>query len=82
MIRPSADPEGRAALMTLWSLGGVVLHHHMKRLLGVDLTDADATREPGFIQYVRPALELIGTGMFTEDFNARLTDMFETRDES
>lgn len=82
MIRPSSHPEDRAALMTLWSLGGIVLHHHMKRLLNVDLTHRDATREPDFIRYVRPALEIVGTGMFTEEFNDRLTDMFETRNET
>jgi AcrR family transcriptional regulator len=78
MMRPTADPEGRAALPTLWSLGGLVLHHHMRRLLGIDLTDPDVAHDPDFIRYVRPALELIGSGMFTDEFNARLTDMFET----
>jgi AcrR family transcriptional regulator len=82
MIRPSPHPEGRARLMTLWSLGGVVLHHHMKRLLGVDLTDREVTADPEFIRYVRPALEMVGTGMFTEEFNARLTDMFDTKEET
>jgi len=82
MIRPSSHPEDRAALMTLWSLGGIVLHHHMKRLLGVDLTDPDVTRDPGFMRYVRPALEMVGTGMFTEEFNTRLEDTFETRNET
>lgn len=77
MIRPSDDPVGRAALITLWSLGGIVLHHHMKRLLGVDITDPDVTQDPEFIRYVRPALEVAGTGMFTDDFTARMTDMFE-----
>jgi AcrR family transcriptional regulator len=80
MIRPTSHPEDRAALMTLWSLGGIVLHHHMKRLLGVDLTDHDVTSDPGFMRYVRPALEMVGTGMFTEEFNARLTDMFDTKE--
>jgi AcrR family transcriptional regulator len=80
MIRQSSHPEDRAALMTLWSLGAIVLHHHMKRLLGVDLTDPEVTTDPEFIRYVRPALEMVGTGMFTEEFNARLTDMFDTKE--
>jgi hypothetical protein len=54
----------------------------MQRLLGVDLTDREVTQDPGFIRYVRPALEMVGTGMFTEEFNARLTDMFDTKDET
>lgn len=79
MIRPSGDPHGRAALITLWSLGGIVLHHHMQRLLGVDITDPDVAHDPEFVRYVRPALEVAGTGMFTDEFATRLADMFETR---
>lgn len=68
-MRPSEDPEGRAGLLTLWVLGGLVLHHHMKRILGVDLSDPKVTDDPGFIRYVRPAIEAVGTGMFTEEFS-------------
>lgn len=72
MFRPSSDPEGRAGLLTLWTLGGLALHHHMKRILGVDLTDPDAADDPQFIRYLRPALEVVGSGMFTEAFNEQM----------
>jgi AcrR family transcriptional regulator len=34
MLRPSADPHGRAVIMVLWNLGLLVLHRHLDRLLG------------------------------------------------
>lgn len=82
MIRPGGDVTGQAALLTLWSLGGLVLHHHMKRLLGVDLSDPGVAEDPEFVRYVRPAMEIVGVGMFTDEFNARLAETFETRDET
>jgi AcrR family transcriptional regulator len=78
MIRPSSDPEGRAALITLWSLGALVLHHHMKRIIGVDLTDPDVATDPEFIRYVRPAIEVFGSGVFTDEFNEQISKTFET----
>ena len=39
MLRPSADPRGRAIVLTMWNLGALVLHHHLERLIGLDLTD-------------------------------------------
>lgn len=76
MLRPSGDPRGRAALLTLWSLGGLALHHHMRRILGVDITDPDVADDPAFIRYVRPAMEVVGTGMFTDEFNQQIEATF------
>ena len=76
MLRPSEDHRGRVVLMTLWALGGIVMHSHMKRLLGVDLTDPDVTTSPDFINYVRPVMEIVGTGMFTDEFTAQLSGAF------
>ncbi|MEX1280701.1 MAG: TetR family transcriptional regulator [Acidimicrobiia bacterium] len=75
-LRPSADPRARARLLTLWSLGGLVLHRHMERLLGVDLTAPDVGTDPDIANYARPALELLGTGIFTDEFLARVQQAF------
>jgi AcrR family transcriptional regulator len=75
-LRPSADPVGRARVMTLFSLGSLVLHHHAKRLLGVDLTDPD-TQPTDLMPYARPALEILGQGMFTDEFAETARAAFE-----
>ena len=75
-LRPSADPAGRAAVMTLFSLGSLVLHHHARRLLGVDLVDP-ATEPADLIAYAGPALEILGEGIFTDAFAAAARQAFE-----
>jgi AcrR family transcriptional regulator len=67
MLQPSDDTRGRAVILVLWSLGGLVLHRHMHRLLGVDLTDPDVGTSPSMARYVGPVYDLVGRGIFTED---------------
>ncbi len=66
LMRPSDDPRGRAVILVLWSLGGLVMHRHMQRLLGVDLTDPDVGTSPSIARYVGPAYHLLGQGVFTD----------------
>jgi len=80
-IRPSPNPRGRAALVALWQLGALVLHKHMYRLLGVDLTDPEATTSPAIINYVGPVYEVLGTGFFTEEFSERLQEVLDAMTE-
>src|SRR5665647_2163718 len=68
MLRPSADPRGRAAVLTLWSLGGLVLHRHLERILCVDLTAPDLGSDPAITGYIGPAMEILGEGVLTESF--------------
>lgn len=74
MIRPLDDRSGVAAVLTIWSLGALVLHSHLDRLLGVDLTDPDAASGHGLAQYAGPAYELLARGIFTEEFARRALD--------
>lgn len=71
MVRPASDARARAVVLTLWSLGALVMHRHLERLLGVDLT---ATEDTQLARYVAPAYELLGTGVFTEDFAGHVVD--------
>lgn len=82
MLRPSDHPSERAALLTLWLLGGIVLHRHMKRLLGVDLTDPHVNLDPNFLAYIRPAFEILGQGVFTEDFIAQTSAALSSQDQT
>ena len=70
MIRPAADSRGRAVILTMWNLGALVLHQHVQRLLGVDLTDPAFGTDPAIASYVAPIYEIYGEGVLTENFAA------------
>lgn len=69
-LRPTAYPYGRAAVLTAWSLGALVLHKHVERLLGADLT-GDPSEAGG---YLRPATEVLSDGVVTEAVARRLQE--------
>lgn len=72
MLQPTRDPRGRAVVLTLWSLGALVLHEHVRRLLGVDLTDPDLGQHDDVLAYAGPAYEIFGAGVFTPEFAAQV----------
>lgn len=58
----SDDLRTRTKVLTLWSMGAVVLHEHARRLLDVDLTgDPEAMRS-----YAVPATEILGRPLLGE----------------
>jgi AcrR family transcriptional regulator len=66
MIRPSDHERERAAILTVWGLGALVLHEHLERLIGVDIT-ADFSGDPKAVSaYMAPILELYSNGLLTE----------------
>jgi TetR/AcrR family transcriptional regulator, regulator of cefoperazone and chloramphenicol sensitivity len=69
-IRPSRDPDARAALLVTFELGLLVLQQHLSRALGQDVT-APAGAE----RWSRVAVELYTNGVLTDDrFLTALTD--------
>ena len=66
ILRPTDDPRGRAVVLVLWSLGGLVLHDHFERLLGVDLTDPDVATDPRIAAYLGPIAEILRSGIFAD----------------
>jgi hypothetical protein len=74
ILQPTDDPHGRATVIALWFLGALVMHHHMERLLGVDLTNPDVTTDPAFLNYMRPMAEIMGSGIYTEGFAAQMKE--------
>ena len=76
MVRPSPNPSGRAAVLTLWSLGALVMHRHLKRILGVDLTDPDISADPAMASYAIPVYEILGQGVLTEAIATHLQSAF------
>lgn len=76
MLRPTDHPRQRAAVLTMWSLGALVLHEHVQRLLGVDLTAQDLVGQPAVTNYFAPATEIFCDGLVTETFGATLRGAF------
>jgi hypothetical protein len=72
MLRPTANPRGGAAVLAVWSLGALVLHSHLERILGVDLTDPAFGSDPDIGSYFGPVYEILSNGIFTESFGAHL----------
>lgn len=75
ILKPSRFPRERAALLTLWSLGAVVLYEHVERLLGIDLLDA-WYESPEAKNYAGPALEMFSHGLMTEAAAERMQRAF------
>ena len=75
MLQPSDDPRGRAAVLTLWSLGAVVMHEHVARVLGADLTSGSAS---DMAAYAVPAAEILGRGVLAPGLYERIRDGFTT----
>ncbi len=73
MLRAASEPRARAAVLTLWSLGALVLHRHVERILGVDLTAAEIGTGPAVAGYVGATTEMLAEGVLTESFAADLS---------
>jgi AcrR family transcriptional regulator len=71
-LTPSEQPRARTTVLTIWSLGALVLHEHLQRLLGADLTGDPADLGP----YAVPAAELLTHGLLHEDVYAQVRDAF------
>lgn len=76
LIKPTEFPYERATVLAIWALGALVLHEHLERLIGVDLT-GDYTQDPAAISaYMAPALEIFSTGFITEATVRLMSDAF------
>ena len=62
LVRPSTDPAARVAVLTLMGMGTLVLHEHLRRLIGEDLIGSDGPP----LRYINAVMELFTDGFFTE----------------
>ncbi len=70
-VRPLDHPRGVAAVLTLWSLGALVLHEHVRRILGTDLTGPMSTAALS-AGYAVPAMEVLTHGLIAPGMYERL----------
>jgi AcrR family transcriptional regulator len=76
MIKPSNHERGRAAILVVWGLGALVLHEHLDRLIGVDIT-ADFSKDPKAVSaYMAPILEIYAEGLLTETTVQLMSEAF------
>lgn len=73
LITPSDDPRARAVVLTVWSLGSLVLHDHVNRTLGIDLT-GDPQQLGG---WTVPAAEVLAKGVLPVELYERVRDAFD-----
>lgn len=78
LVAPLPDVRIAARMLTIYSLGSLVLARHLKRMLGVDVTAADFATQPGVADYVRVQLALF-SGMLTPALAERITTDLEER---
>lgn len=76
ILNPTEHAEERAAVLTLWSLGALVLHEHARRILGVELVgSAENLAETG-TAYFRGATDILSRGVISPAMAERLADAF------
>ncbi|PKQ26700.1 MAG: TetR family transcriptional regulator [Actinobacteria bacterium HGW-Actinobacteria-4] len=68
MLTPTDNPRERAIVLTLWSLGSIVLHDHAKRLMGVDLVDGTPEQ---LTTWALAGADILGRGVIDPDFYAK-----------
>jgi len=78
LLMPSNYPQQRAAILTIWSLGALVLHEHLERLTGVDITKP-LDNPKAASSYIAPALEIL-RGVLTEATVNMMSESFHQRE--
>lgn len=76
-LKPADDLRGRAVVLVMWSLGALVLHEHITRLTGADLTEGPAHMGP----WILPAMEILGKGVLADDVYESYRSAFAEQEE-
>ena len=71
LLKPAEDLRERAVVLCMWQLGALVLHDHVKRLLGIDLIGGDTA---SLIKWVRINAEILAKGVIDEGFYDKWRD--------
>lgn len=73
IVKPSAYPRDRTAILVLWSLGLTALSEHVSRHLDLDMFDADTA---SLERYLLPVTEMLVHGVLAEGFDEQLHAAF------
>ncbi|GAB4250731.1 MAG: transcriptional regulator RaaS [Thermoleophilia bacterium] len=76
VIKPSRHPRERVVILVLWSMGLLMLHEQLERLLGVDLLGEPEQLGP----YLLPVMEMYSEGVLAEGLYEQARRAFEELD--
>lgn len=79
VVTERAAGRPAVALMTIYALGSVVLHHQLKRLLDVDITSDQLHLEPGILTYLAANMDVFG-GLFSESTQQQVDEAINALD--
>lgn len=77
---PTSNEQHRAAMVTVFALGSLVMHRHLSRLMGVDVRASNLLSQPGFTDYMLMQLEVF-TGVVTPALSAEYIATLDTLQE-
>ncbi|QXT63622.1 TetR family transcriptional regulator [Tessaracoccus palaemonis] len=60
LVTATDDDRGRAAILTMFSLGSLTMHRHLARHFGIDITSADLVAQPGYPRYLLAMVDALG----------------------
>jgi len=81
ILVPTDHPRERAAVLTLWSLGALVLHDHVHRALGANLVGSAAELATTGAGYFRGATDILTNGVLSEAMADRLAETLVPHDD-
>lgn len=70
LLKPTDHPRERAVVLMMWQLGALVLHEHVGRLLGADLTEGTE----GMVRWAVPAAEILAKGVLADELYERIRE--------
>ena len=74
-VKPTSSPRERAVVMLMWHFGALVLHEHVNRLLGADLTASDPVE---LLPWALAAGEILTHGVITEPLFDQMREAAQT----
>ena len=80
LMNPVPNVPVAARMLTIYSLGSLVLAPHLKRLLNIDITADNLTAEPGVTDYVQVQLSLFSS-LFTPTLLEQMSAQLEGKEE-
>lgn len=76
LARPVDNLPVAVRMITIYSLGSLVLHRQMQRLLDIDVTSLDLMNQPGIRDYVRAQFDLF-SGLLSPDLITHYRDQLK-----
>lgn len=74
ILKPADNPRERAIVLSIWQMGALAMHRHVKRLLDIDLIDDSAGSA---LKWARLNAEILARGVVVEDIYDKWRDAME-----